>query len=104
MFNSIEVTVIRNKGYRKGESCCCPMCGKEFIKNSYQQVFCGVGCKEKYWNKKRSNRHRDPDYHRRYNMAHPERLERVGLLVANTPKSVMGSSNRGVAAVLGEWG
>lgn len=30
-----------------GETCCCPSCGKEFVKNSYQQKFCKskVRCK-----------------------------------------------------------
>lgn len=37
-----------------GSTCKCPSCRTEFIKSSYQQVFCkskkGTKCKDKYWN------------------------------------------------------
>lgn len=43
-----------NKDAKVGESCICPSCNTEFVKNNYQQVFCktkrGTFCKDKYWN------------------------------------------------------
>lgn len=44
-----------NKSKQVGELCVCPTCLSNFIKNSYQQVFCrskaGTYCKDQYWNK-----------------------------------------------------
>jgi len=43
-----------NKSSKVGESCICPSCGTQFVKNNYQQAFCktkgGTVCKDKYWN------------------------------------------------------
>lgn len=36
-----------------GDSCICPICGKTFIKKSYQQKFCGDKCRVKYHNKRK---------------------------------------------------
>lgn len=43
-----------NKEAKVGDTCVCPSCRTEFVKGSYQQVFCkskrGTKCKDKYWN------------------------------------------------------
>lgn len=43
-----------NKTKKVGETCVCPSCGTNFIKETYQQTFCktkgGSICKDKYWN------------------------------------------------------
>jgi hypothetical protein len=43
-----------NKEAKVGDKCICPTCSTEFVKVSYQQVFCksksGTKCKDKYWN------------------------------------------------------
>lgn len=36
-----------------GEPCICPICGRTFIKKSYQQKFCGDKCRIKYHNKRK---------------------------------------------------
>lgn len=49
-----------------GENISCPSCGTEFVKKSYQSVFCkskkGTKCKDNFWNNvdssKRNNRTR----------------------------------------------
>lgn len=42
------------KKAKVGDTCTCPSCNTEFIKENYQQVFCktkgGTVCKDKYWN------------------------------------------------------
>jgi hypothetical protein len=42
------------KAKKVGELTLCPSCGTEFIKKTYQQIFCktkiGTQCKDKYWN------------------------------------------------------
>jgi hypothetical protein len=42
------------KAKKVGDKCICPACGTEFIKETYQQIFCktrgGTVCKDKYWN------------------------------------------------------
>ena len=45
----------------------CVYCKKEFIKKSYQQRFCCPRCKQRYWDKVKPNRHKDPYYYDRYN-------------------------------------
>ena len=64
-----------NKQASVGDELVCPVCGKKFTKKSYQQAFCSTFCKDKYWNQKR----RDKGYFKRYNIDHPERLERIGI-------------------------
>lgn len=52
---------------KAGVTCCCPSCGKEFIKNNWQQRFCSLVCKDVYWNDKGS-RHSEgyfQEYHNR---------------------------------------
>jgi len=57
-----------------GENITCPSCGTEFVKKSYQSVFCkskkGTKCKDNYWNnvdpKKRNNRTRISPANARY--------------------------------------
>ena len=47
-----------NKESKVNSLCVCPSCGKTFVKNTYQQAFCGIDengfkshkCKDKYWN------------------------------------------------------
>lgn len=65
-----------NKSASVGEDIICPLCRTHFIKKSYQQVFCSTKCKDRYWNQKR----KDNGYFRKYNIEHPERLERVGIM------------------------
>lgn len=67
-----------NKGSAVGTTIICPVCGTSFYKRTYQQAFCCSDCKNKFWNAK-GDRHKDKDYQKKYNMAHPERLERVGI-------------------------
>lgn len=38
-----------NRLSKVGSSLVCPSCNAEFIKETYQQVFCNQ-CKDKYWN------------------------------------------------------
>ncbi len=64
-----------NKSAKVGTEIICPVCGKMFIKKSYQQAFCSTECKDKYWNQKR----KDNGYFKQYNLEHPERLERIGI-------------------------
>lgn len=64
-----------NKSAKVGEELVCPVCGGRFVKKSWQQAFCCVSCKDRYWNQKR----KDNGYFKRYNMEHPERLERIGI-------------------------
>jgi hypothetical protein len=55
-----------SKEAKVGETCICPACNTEFIKESYQQAFCktksGTKCKDFYWNNvtpnKRNNKTR----------------------------------------------
>lgn len=64
-----------NKSAKVGTEIICPVCGKRFIKKSYQQAFCSTECKDKYWNHKRKCN----GYFKQYNIEHPERLERIGI-------------------------
>lgn len=50
--NSIEAPKARNEAAKVGSVCHCPICGKKFIKQSYQQKFCSNRCKVKYHNKR----------------------------------------------------
>ena len=56
MKNKIKHTkrYLENKKAKVGDTCICPACGTEFVKEHYQQVFCktkgGTKCKDKYWN------------------------------------------------------
>jgi len=42
------------KSAKVGDECICPSCGREFVKEHYQQAFCkfrkGTKCKDYYWN------------------------------------------------------
>lgn len=64
-----------NKSSKTGEMIVCPICGKHFIKKSYQQAFCCTECKDAYWNNKK-DRHTG-GYYTKYNQKHPERYERL---------------------------
>ena len=64
------------KKSKVGDDITCPVCKTRFRKVQWQQAFCCKKCKETYWNAK-GDRHRDPNYHSKYNLSHPERLERV---------------------------
>lgn len=66
-----------NKAAKVGTEITCPSCKGTFIKKSYQQAFCCGVCKDRYHNKRRTAN----GYFRDYNMAHPERLERIGHMV-----------------------
>lgn len=50
--NSIEAPRNRNIQAKVGTECRCPICGKSFVKKSYQQRFCGGECRIKYNNKR----------------------------------------------------
>lgn len=39
-----------NLSKKVGEICCCPSCGKDFKKKTYQQKFHAKRCKDIYWN------------------------------------------------------
>lgn len=68
-----------NKLAKVGEMIVCPICKEEFKKKQYSQAFCCTEHKDKYWNIKKSDRHSDTNYHHKYNIRHPERLERIGI-------------------------
>ena len=70
-----------NKSLKVGDKCVCPICGSVFIKKQYSQVFCDNECKVKYWNNKQRGKRND--YYSRYNMKHPQRLERIGIYKEN---------------------
>lgn len=63
-----------SKSAKVGDTCICPSCGTEFIKENYQQAFCKTKgktvCKDKYWNTvtetKRNNTTRISPANRRY--------------------------------------
>lgn len=65
-----------NKLKKVGEECTCPICEKSFVKKQWQQAFCCGSCKDRFWNEK-ADRHKK-GYYRKYNLAHPERLYRIG--------------------------
>ena len=64
-----------NKSAKVGTEIECPVCHTKLIKKYYQQALCCKECKEKFWNRTRKSN----GYFTRYNLEHPERLERVGL-------------------------
>ena len=66
-----------NKAAKVGDEIVCPICGTTFKKVQWQQAFCCGKCKDDYWNAK-GDRHKDPNYHSKYNQKHPERY--AGLL------------------------
>ncbi len=66
-----------NKTSKVGDSCICPVCGKEFTKTHYAQAFCCGKCKNDYWNAK-GDRHR-AGYYEEYDNARPERKLRRAL-------------------------
>lgn len=72
----------KNKDAKIGDTIVCPVCKTKFIKKHYQQTFCCSDCKNKYWNDK-GDRHKDPEYHNKYNRKYPERLERIGIYEDN---------------------
>jgi hypothetical protein len=51
-----------NASAKVGSKCHCPVCGRNFVKKSYQQKFCpskkgrSSKCKDKYWNLQRDYR------------------------------------------------
>jgi hypothetical protein len=61
---------------KTGETIKCPICGDVFIKKQYAQAFCSKECKGYYWNAAKPDRHKDKNYHHKYNQSHPERLDR----------------------------
>lgn len=67
---------LHNKDAKTGETITCPICGEVFIKKQYAQAFCCKECKDSYWNASKPDRHKDKNYHHKYNKAHPERLDR----------------------------
>ncbi len=48
----IEEIRAKNGDAKMGEELRCPMCGKRFVKKSYQQKFCTKVCKINYHNKR----------------------------------------------------
>lgn len=84
-----------NKSASVGSDIVCPSCGTHFIKKSYQQAFCSAKCKDNYWNKKRKNN----DYFRKYNIEHPERLERVGINTEYDPIECLGDEAESLAQI-----
>jgi hypothetical protein len=64
-----------NKSAKVGTQIECPVCHKKFVKKYYQQAFCCTEHKEKFWN----NTRKSNGYFKRYNLEHPERLERIGI-------------------------
>lgn len=85
-----------NKSASVGEDIICPSCGTHFIKKSYQQAFCSTYCKDKYWNQKR----KDNGYFRKYNIEHPERLERVGINTEYKPIECLGEYGESLAQII----
>ena len=71
-----------NKSAKVGDSITCPVCGTVFVKRQWQQAFCCGKCKDAYWNAK-GDRHSDPNYHRHYNMKHPERYDYMIMTARN---------------------
>ena len=67
---------LQNKEAKTGETIKCPICGEVFIKKQYSQAFCCKECKGYYWNAAKPDRHKDKNYHHKYNQSHPERLDR----------------------------
>lgn len=67
---------LQNKEAKTGETIKCPICGDVFIKKQYAQAFCCKECKGYYWNVVKADRHKDKNYHHKYNQEHPERLNR----------------------------
>ena len=51
-----------NRNTKVGETLVCPICGSEFVKKSYQHVYCSLHCKDKRHNMINSNRHKNT-YH-----------------------------------------
>lgn len=52
LYPLIEEIRAKNGNAKMGEELQCPICGKRFVKKSYQQKFCTKGCKIKYHNKR----------------------------------------------------
>ena len=75
-----------NKSAKVNSQIVCPVCGKSFIKKSYQQAFCCGYCKDTYHNRRRT----DNGYFRRYNIEHPERLDRVGINIESDLEICLG--------------
>ena len=75
-----------NKAAKVGETIVCPVCGKSFVKKSYQQAFCCCECKDKYHNQRRSGN----GYFKQYNIDHPERLNRIGINVDMFAEACLG--------------
>ena len=84
-----------NKQAKVGEEIICPVCGSHFVKRSYQQAFCCILCKDKYNNQRR----KDNGYFKRYNLAHPERLERAGISTEFDADICLGDDDEGLAQI-----
>ena len=52
----------------------CKYCHKPFTVKHPSQRFCSRECKDRWWNRKKPDRHSDPDYYRKYNAANGRRL------------------------------
>lgn len=74
-----NVLYLKNKDTKTGEACVCPICKEAFTKKQYSQAFCSIQCKDKFYNDiKKGTRNA---YYKKYNIKHPERLERIGVKV-----------------------
>jgi ribosomal protein L37AE/L43A len=78
-----------NKSMPVGSLLTCPVCGEQFTKKQYSQVFCCSHCKDKYWNDK-GDRH-DPSYYEEYDNARPERKTRRELYGSQRVISIGGN-------------
>ena len=83
----IRERYILNESSKVGDSCVCPSCQTEFVKEHYQQKFCktkgGTKCKDRYWNlvtpEKRNNTTRiSPASKRWLSQRETERSYKVG--------------------------
>lgn len=68
---------LTNKSKKVKDICICPICKTEFVKKQYSQAFCCNECKVKFHNDKQIGKRNE--YHRKYNMKHTERYDRVGI-------------------------
>lgn len=71
----------QSKKAKTGEKIVCPSCEKTLVKRSYQQAFCCLKCKDRYWN------------------STPDRLERGILLGYIVPKEVVAKKTNDVSGI-----